>query len=57
MALLTCSETSFSYDGNLAVEKLNFAVESGDYLCVVGENGSGKSTLIKGLLHLKAPSV
>jgi zinc transport system ATP-binding protein len=34
---------------------LNFSVEAGDYLCVVGENGSGKSTLIKGLLRLKQP--
>ena len=34
---------------------MNFSLNAGDYLCVVGENGSGKSTLIKGLLGLKAP--
>ncbi|MDE7226142.1 MAG: ABC transporter ATP-binding protein, partial [Ruminococcus sp.] len=28
-------------------------VNSGDYLCILGENGSGKSTLIKALLGLK----
>ena len=55
MSLITCQNTSFSYEGNVAVEKLNFEVDSGDYLCVVGENGSGKSTLIKGLLRLKTP--
>jgi zinc transport system ATP-binding protein len=55
MALITCRDASFAYEGNIAVSGLNFEVHSGDYLCIVGENGSGKSTLIKGLLRLKAP--
>lgn len=55
MALLTCREASFAYDGAVAVSGLCFEVCAGDYICVVGENGSGKSTLMKGLLHLKAP--
>ncbi|GHS86467.1 zinc ABC transporter ATP-binding protein [Synergistales bacterium] len=55
MALVTCRDASFSYEGNTAVSGLNFEVERGDYLCIVGENGSGKSTLIKGLLRLKTP--
>ncbi|MDD4565589.1 MAG: metal ABC transporter ATP-binding protein [Eubacteriales bacterium] len=55
MALLTCKDASFAYEGHTVVSGLNFSVESGDYLCIAGENGSGKSTLIKGLLRLKAP--
>ena len=55
MALFTCKDASFYYEGNTAVSGLNFQVLSGDYLCIVGENGSGKSTLIKGLLRLKSP--
>ncbi len=55
MALIACRDASFSYEGNIAVSGLNFTVERGDYLCVVGENGSGKSTLMRGLLKLKAP--
>ena len=55
MALITCRDVSFAYEGNTVVSGLNFKVSSGDYLCVVGENGSGKSTLIKGLLRLKNP--
>lgn len=55
MALITCRDASFAYEGNIAVSGLNFEVHSGDYLCIVGENGSGKSTLIKGLLRLKTP--
>lgn len=55
MALITCQNAAFAYEGNTAVSNLNFAVHRGDYLCIVGENGSGKSTLIKGLLGLKVP--
>jgi zinc transport system ATP-binding protein len=32
---------------------LNFKVNTGDSLCIVGENGSGKSTLVKVLASLK----
>jgi zinc transport system ATP-binding protein len=55
MALITCQDVSFAYEGNIAVSGLNFEVCHGDYLCIVGENGSGKSTLVKGLLRLKTP--
>lgn len=56
MSLLACRNVSFSYEGTTVLTGLNFSVESGDYLCVVGENGAGKSTLLKGLLYLKKPS-
>lgn len=56
MALITCQNAAFAYDGNMVVEALDFSVDSGTYLCVVGENGSGKSTLMKGLLRLKQPT-
>ena len=55
MALIACRDVSFAYESNIVVSELNFEVNSGDYLCIVGENGSGKSTLIKGLLRLKQP--
>lgn len=55
MSLLTCRDLSLGYDGRVVLSGVNFTVEEGDYLCVVGENGSGKSTLIKGLLRLKTP--
>lgn len=56
MALLTCNDVSFAYEGTTVLTDVSFSVKSGDYLCIIGENGSGKSTLVKGLLHLKAPS-
>ncbi len=56
MAILTCENASFSYNGRTVLEGVDFSLNAGDYLCVVGENGSGKSTLIRGLLSLKAPA-
>lgn len=55
MSLLTIQNLSLGYDSNVVVEKLNFCVNTGDYLCIVGENGSGKTTLMKTLLHLQEP--
>jgi zinc transport system ATP-binding protein len=55
MSLIQVTNAAFRYDGKEVVGALNFSVERGDYLCIVGENGSGKSTLVKGLLGLKAP--
>ena len=39
----------------MVIEHLNFSVQAGDYLYIVGENGSGKSTLMKAILGLKSP--
>lgn len=56
MEQLTCKDVSFTYDGQTVLSDINFSVDAGSYLCVVGENGSGKTTLIKGILGLKTPS-
>lgn len=56
MAQLSCKNLSFSYDGETVLSDINFSIEAGSYLCIVGENGSGKSTLMKGLLGLKSPA-
>ena len=55
MAIIECKDLGFAYEGRHVLDNVNFALNAGDYLCIVGENGSGKSTLIKGLLGLKAP--
>lgn len=55
MALITCKNVSMGYEGRTVLNGINFKVDKGDYLCIVGENGSGKSTLMKGLLKLKLP--
>jgi zinc transport system ATP-binding protein len=56
MALITCQNVTMGYEGKIILEGVNFEVNSGDYLCILGENGSGKSTLMKGLLKLKIPT-
>ena len=56
MALLTVKDLSLGYDSNVIVKNLNFSVNAGDYLCIVGENGSGKTTLMKTLLQLQEPA-
>lgn len=55
MALLTVRNLSLGYDSHIIAENLNFSVNKGDYLCIVGENGSGKTTLMKTLLNLREP--
>lgn len=55
MSLITCEELCLGYEGKAIVSGLNFSVNTGDYLCIVGENGSGKSTLMKTLLRLRQP--
>lgn len=55
MALLTARDLALGYDGKIIAEDLNFKVEAGDFLCIVGENGSGKTTLMKTILHLLQP--
>lgn len=53
MALITCQNLCLGYDGREILHDLTFTVNSGDYLCIVGENGSGKSTLMRTLLGLQ----
>lgn len=53
MVLLSCQELCLGYDGKEILHNLNFEVNAGDYLCIVGENGSGKSTLMRTILGLQ----
>ena len=53
MSQIICKNLTTGYNGNPVCRNLNFAVNAGDYLCIVGENGSGKSTLMKTLLGLE----
>lgn len=55
MAYITCKDVSLGYEGKIISKDINFVVEQGNYLCIVGENGAGKSTLMKTLLNLRKP--
>lgn len=53
--LLECRKVTLGYENQSVVSNLDFQVQSGDYIAILGENGSGKSTLIKGLLGFIRP--
>lgn len=55
MALISCRDLSLGYDGDIIASGIEFSIDAGDHLCIVGENGSGKTTLMKTLLGLQAP--
>lgn len=55
MALIKTENLTLSYENMTVIKDMSFEVNSGDYLCIVGENGSGKSTLVKAMLSLKKP--
>lgn len=55
MAQIKCENLKVGYERQVVKEDINFKVEKGDYLCIVGENGSGKSTLMKTLISLQKP--
>ncbi|MCR4806823.1 MAG: ABC transporter ATP-binding protein [Lachnospiraceae bacterium] len=55
MAYIECRDLQLGYDGQVVTGGINFDVEEGDYLCIIGENGAGKSTLMKALMNLNKP--
>ena len=51
MKLIECSNLKIGYN-NRVLNTLSFTINSGDFICIIGNNGTGKSTLIKTLLKL-----
>lgn len=49
---LILKDLGFGYKGQVLSDFINFEVNDGDYLVIMGENGSGKSSLIKTILGL-----
>jgi zinc transport system ATP-binding protein len=53
--LLCVHELDFSYGPVKVLESIDFCVERGEYLGILGPNGSGKTTLLKLMLGLLDP--
>lgn len=53
MAQIKGSDVSVGYEKKIVADNINFEINEGDYLYIVGENGSGKSTLMKCILGLE----
>lgn len=49
---LCVQHLSFSYKCFSVLKDVNFRLNTGDYVCVLGKNGAGKSTLFKCILGL-----
>lgn len=47
MALVSVRDLTFTHGGPLLFNEINFQVESGERIGLVGRNGTGKSTLLK----------
>lgn len=45
--MLQVNHVSFSYDKNEVIKQVNFSLEKGKNLALIGESGCGKSTLLK----------
>ncbi len=55
MSLLSFENVTLGYEGRAVISELNFTVEKGDFVCILGQNGSGKTTTMKALLGLMDP--
>ena len=38
MAQIICRDLSFAYDGETVLSDINFSLDAGSYLCIVGED-------------------
>ena len=47
MALISVQDVSIGFGGQRLLEEINFQIESGEWIGLLGRNGTGKSTLLK----------
>lgn len=53
--LLTFEDVSLGYGSRTILRNLNFTLDAGDYIGIVGPNGVGKTTLLQAILGALAP--
>lgn len=56
MSSIAVEHVSFSYGSEPVLHDLSVRIESGDFVCVLGESGCGKSTLLRLLAGLERPT-
>ncbi len=55
MSIVEGRGVCFSYGSQMVLEDIDFTVNRGDFLAVIGPNGGGKTTLVKLILGLLSP--
>lgn len=53
--IIKCRQLTLGYGSKDLVRDLDYEVNVGDYLCIIGRNGSGKTTFLRGLAGLLSP--
>lgn len=53
--LIKGTNLSIGYNSKVVSSNINFEIDEGDVVCIVGENGAGKSTLLKTILGILKP--
>lgn len=56
MPLMELRDIGVSFDSRTVLQQVNFKVNAGDVVAILGENGSGKSTLLRAATGLISPS-
>ena len=57
MSLVTLQQVEVGYGGPALLNKVDFTIEPGERICIIGRNGVGKTTLlncIMGLIQVKS---
>lgn len=55
MTIIDFAQVDFAYRENKVLSKVNFSLDDGDFVSIVGPNGGGKTTLLKLILGLLKP--
>ena len=53
--MIKVRDLKIGYEGHIVLDNVNFDIDDGEFVVVVGSNGAGKTTLIKSILGLIKP--
>ena len=56
MSFLQVEELAKRYGGSAVFERVNFTIEKGEFVCIIGHSGCGKTTILNILAGLDSAS-